>query len=182
MSRAPAQVILREGKILTQEELETLNSNRGISAPQIKSIRQTHRRLAQLLAMGTSDGVAASLVGLHPSRVSILKSDPAFSALMQTFQTVKDGQVFDLLEKLSEVSMNALDELRDRLLEEPEKVSNNQLLEIITNGLDRLGHSPTHKVAIATVDINELKKNASAARSDQISFRNHQTIETMAED
>ena len=101
---------------------------------------------------------------------------------MQTFQTVKDGQVFDLLEKLSEVSMNALDELRDRLLEEPEKVSNNQLLEIITNGLDRLGHSPTHKVAIATVDINELKKNASAARSDQISFRNHQTIETMAED
>ena len=107
-----------------------------------------------------------------PSRVSILKSDPAFSALMQTFQTVKDGQVFDLLEKLSEVSMNALDELRDRLLEEPEKVSNNQLLEIITNGLDRLGHSPTHKVAIATVDINQLKQNASAARSDQISFRN----------
>lgn len=178
MARTPAQVILKEGKILTNDELETLNSNRGISAPQIKSIRQTHRRLAQLLAMGTTDAVAASLVGLHPSRVSILKSDPAFSALMQTFQQHKDNQVVDLLEKLSEVSMNALDELRDRLLEEPEKISNGQLMEIITNGLDRLGHSPTHKVAIATVDINELKQRALAARSDQISFRNQQILPT----
>lgn len=182
MARSKAQILLSEGRILEDEELEVLNSERGISAPQIKSIRQTHRRLAQILAIGTSDSVAAGLVGLSPSRVSILKNDPAFKALMQTFQEHKDQQVIDLLGKLSEVSMNALDELRDRLLDEPEKISNTQLLDIITNGLDRLGHSPTQKIAVARVDISELKKNAALARADQVTLRETNLIEGVLSD
>ena len=67
------------------------------------------------------------------------------------------GKVFDLWKSSSEVSMNALDELKDRLFEEPFLViiSFWKLLQMVLIGL---GHSPTHKVAIATVDINELKK------------------------
>lgn len=171
MSRTSSQVSILEGRALTDEELERLNENRGISAPQIKSIRQTHRRLAQLLAVGTPDHAAASIVGLHPSRVSILKADPAFQALMQTYNSHKEQLTLGLLDKLSDLSHIALDELRDRLLEDPEKISNSQLMELLTESLDRLGHSPTQKVAIATVDINALKQNASLARADQITFR-----------
>lgn len=182
MSRSLQQVSILEGRPLSDEELAVLETNRGIAAPQIKSIRQTHRRLAQLLAVGTPDSAAASIVGLHPSRVSILKADPAFQALMSTYNTHKEQLTLSLLDKLSDLSHIALDELRDRLLDDPEKISNNQLMELLTESLDRLGHSPTQKIAVAHVDIEELRRSASAARNDQISFRNHQTLEVKAND
>ncbi len=171
--RAANQVSILEGRELSDEEIATLDSSRGISAPQIKSIRQTHRRLAQLLAVGTPDGAAASIVGLHPSRVSILKSDPAFQALMSTYHQHQEQITLSLIDKLGDISHSVMDEIRDRLLEEPEKISNSQLLELLTESLDRLGHSPTQKIAVAHVDISELRKNATAARGDQISFRNN---------
>ncbi len=176
MSRTATQVSILEGRPLTDEELEILNANRGISAPGIKSIRQTHRRLAQLLAVGTPDGAAASIVGLHPSRVSILKSDPAFQALMATYHQHQEQITLSLMDKLGDISHSVMDEIRDRLLEEPEKISNSQLLELLTESLDRLGHSPTQKIAVAHVDISELRRNATAARNDQITFREHQPL------
>ena len=177
MSRAQTQVSVIGGAELTEEELLVLSSTRGIAAPEIKRVRQTHHTLARLLALGMADGEAAAAVGLSPSRVSILKSDPTFQSLLAVYHQNQDAIVLDIMKKVQEVGSLALEEVRDRLLEEPEKVTNSQLLEIATAALDRLGHGPTQKVAIAHVDINSIKERAAAARRDQITFRQEFTMD-----
>lgn len=171
MSRAAIQVSLREGKIISDEDLALLNTNRGIAAPGLQKIRQTHRLAARLMALGMKDGDVAVAVGLSPGRLSILKNDPAFTALIQTFQNHKDAHTIDIMEKVHEVGMIAIEELRDRILDAPDEISSSQLLDITTAALDRLGHGPQAKLSVTTVNITALKEAAHAARRDQISFR-----------
>jgi hypothetical protein len=173
------QISLKEGKVISSEELQSLNEERGISAPQLKNIRQTHRLLARCLALGMADGDAAAAVGLTPGRVSILKNDPTFRALMQTFQATKDAHAIDIMEKVHEVGMIAVEEIRDRLLDNSDDITMGQLLEITTSALDRLGHGPTAKVNITTVNINALKEAAQNARRDQIVFRDSNVLEAV---
>lgn len=173
MSRPAQEVSVFEGKPLTEEELESLNTKRGVGVQSLKNIRETHRLLARLLAIGTTEKEASVIVGISPSRISILKNDPAFQGLMEVYKAKQDILTQDIMQRFAELGMNAVEELRDRLLEKPEEFAAGQLLEIATEALDRLGHSPTQKIAVAHVNLDEIKKRAAESRSDQILFRDN---------
>ena len=130
----------------------------------LKKISQRHHALARNIASGMPDGEAAIVCGYTASRVSILKGDPAFQELIQFYSEDIDAQYADLHERLSALSMDAAEELLERLESDPEKISTAQLLEIVKSGADRTGHGPSstqnvnHNVDIASRLANAIKR------------------------
>lgn len=173
---------LSEGPEITEEDLGFLQQNRGTSAPEIKRLRHSHQMLARLLAIGVSPRECSARLNISVSRISILQSDPTFKGLLHVYATKQDEITHEILENFKEVGLNAIQEIRDRLLEEPEKFQNGQLLDLAAAALDRLGHGPTAKVAVAHVDIQELRRSALTARADQISFREQTSMKVISDE
>lgn len=123
----------------------------GVQTPTIKSIRHTHHRLAQLLAGGMDEIQAAALCNYTLSRVSILKSDPAFKELLAWYSSRVDAEFADFITAASGLGLDALQELQLRLDEKPETFTNQALLELVKTTADRSGNAPiarTHNVNV----------------------------------
>ncbi len=140
---------------LTERDLKVLAEPRGTQPQALKKISFRHRTIAKLLATGTPQGAVAAAVGMTKSRISILSRDPMMVELIVYYQDHADEILLDYKEKLTELGEEAIDELRDRL-EDPEtrgKLTERQLMDIITLTSDRTGHGPQSKTD-ANVNIN----------------------------
>lgn len=133
----------------------------GVANPTIKQIRHTHHRLAQLLAGGMDETRAATMCNYSVSRVSILKSDPAFIELMAYYKSNVDAAFTDFVETAAALGQDALQEIQRRLDEAPESFTNSQMLELMRNLADRTGHAPVSK----SVNININQDMADRLRS-----------------
>lgn len=131
------------GADLTQSDLDSLQDERGTTAPQIKKLRAKHHALARAIASGIADGEAAILVGYTASRLSILKSDPSFNELVRFYSAKVDEQYLGMHERMAGLGLDAVNELSDRLDEDPEAFSNTQLMEMASRMADRTGHGPS---------------------------------------
>lgn len=127
---------------LVAEDLPALQLSRGSKTSALKRLSDRHHALARNLASGMGVGEAAIVCGLSLSRVSILQSDPAFIELLDFYRTGVTEVYRDVHEKLAGVASAALDELQDRLEDEPEKLSVGHLIEVTKLGADRTGHGP----------------------------------------
>jgi hypothetical protein len=136
----------RPAKPLTAEIVRPLNEadrelaltvERHSKPPEIKRLSDRHHALARLLASGTPEGEAAMILNYDVSRVSILKNSPAFQELLRLYRREVDQQFATTLDHMAGMTRDALMELRDRIEEEPEKFSNNELLRIVTEMADR---------------------------------------------
>ena len=64
------------------------------------------------------------------------------------------------------LSLDAAEEIAERLREQPHGIKTKELLEVVTMGLDRTGHGPrtstdhTHHHVLSREDIDELKRGA----------------------
>lgn len=134
--------------------MELLAEERGTKSPLIRRLSQRHHALARLLATGMPQGEAALCAGYSISRVSILSADPSFKELVTFYKEAKDEQVLEMQERISGLSADALEELRERLEEDPESFSNTMLLEIATKFADRSGHGPTSTNTNVNVNVN----------------------------
>lgn len=141
----------------------------GVKTPDIKSIRNTHHRLAQLLAVGVDETVAAKLCNYSINRVSVLKSDPAFAELLAYYGKNVEEQWGDFVGTAANLSMDVLQEMQRRLDETPEAFSVNQLNEMLKTLADRSGNAPVQKSQSVNVNIDmgtklrESRERAAAA-------------------
>lgn len=119
---------------LRQVELGELEKPLGVKTPAVGKIRQSHHALARLMAEGRKGVEIAAITGYSQSRISILKGDPAFAELVQYYSGQVEGKFMDVHERLAALQGDAVQELHSRLDEEPEKVSNQELMEIIKLG------------------------------------------------
>jgi hypothetical protein len=144
--------VLRE---VTEADLALLASGRGVSAKPLAKLRDRHHALARCLAQGMKDGEAAAVTGYDPSRISILKKDPAFAELVEHYRLVEDSTMADFMDRATSLSLSAMAEIQDRLEDDPESLPTTTLLEIAKFAADRTGHAPVQKsVQInATVDM-----------------------------
>lgn len=149
IGRSSVPLVTREVRELVPEDLALLGTERGIQPLPIKRIGERHHALARALAAGTPSGEAAVVVGLTPSRVSILLNDPSFAELVGFYRTKVDALYIDRNEQLAGLSMDAVSELRRRLEEEPDDITVNALVEITKLGADRTGLGPK-----STQDVN----------------------------
>ena len=102
------------------------------------------------------------MCGYDPSRVSILKSDPAFTELVAFYRKGQEEQYYGIHEKLAGVAGDALDELQERLEEKPKDFSVGQLMDLSKMGADRTGHGPSSST---TIDVKHgLAEKLDAAR------------------
>lgn len=144
---------------LTAEDLKMLAVERSVQKPKelssLSMLSERHRNLARLLAMGKTDQECAIITGYTPSRISILKTDPAMRNLIKHYSEEKDIIFVQAHEKMAQVASTALDVLQDRL-EDPEevaKLSVGQLLQVVEVAADRSGLGPTSKSEVS-VNVN----------------------------
>ena len=112
-------------------------TERHSQPPALKRITDRHHALARLLAAGTKEGEAALILGMDPSRVSILKQSPAFIELLDLYRGEVDREFATTLDHMAGLSRDALIELRERLEDTPEKFSNRELLSVVNDMVDR---------------------------------------------
>lgn len=164
--------VLRE---LTAEDLRRLDEPRGVVAVPLKRLHQRHHALARLIAEGVTVQAAATILGMDPGRVSVLKSDPTFRELVQFYESDVKQRYLDKHEVLANISMDAALELQERL-EDPDKrtkISEMTLVKMIEMAADRTGMGPTVKQEV-NVNVNlaeRMKQARERVQSRQIEGR-----------
>lgn len=122
---------------LTLEDLAELEQPRGVTTPAIKRLRTQHHHLARLLAEGRREVEVSAITGYSQSRISILKQDPAFRDLITHYEHDAAMAYVNVHERLAALGITCLEELQQRIDEEPEKFNNKELRELAAMLLDR---------------------------------------------
>lgn len=130
--------------VLVRREIEESDiaflANSVQTKPQlITRVRNTHHKLAKLLATGESNASASLLTGYSPSYISEIQRDPTFRELLAYYCTQDEVRVADVRERMTAVGLSALDEMQQRLEEDPSKWSNGQLMELTELTLVKTG-------------------------------------------
>jgi hypothetical protein len=151
--RAPKPIHAAVVRELDRADLVLLATEKGSTSNAVKRLTERHHALARNIASGMAIGEAAVLQGYSISRVSILQTDPAFKELLNFYREDVQRPYRDLHTRLAGLSMDAAEELSNRLEEEPDKVSIGQLMEITKLGADRTGHGPQATNLNVNVDL-----------------------------
>ena len=124
---------------LGQADLELVLNPPALLAttPAIKQIRHIHHMLARCLAEGHKQSEASLITGLSASRISILQDDPSFKELVTYYSQQVEARYLDVHARVGALGLSVVDELQDRLLDQPEGFSNGQLRELMETCLDR---------------------------------------------
>lgn len=142
---------------LTAADIDLLNGPRGAALPrQIQKIRSSHHSLARCLASGMKPHQAAEITGYTQNRICLLQQDPAFQALLAEYREEAREIFADLNQRMNNLSLDAIEELQERLNDAPEAFSIAMLLDVVKAFADRTGHGPNSEVKLtvaqATID------------------------------
>ena len=110
---------------------------KGTLTSPLARLRNTHHMLARLLAEGRGNAEASLITGYSPSRISILRNDPAFASLMEYYSTQVEAKYLDVHERLAALGLSTIDELQERLESDPDSFKNRELMELAEFALDR---------------------------------------------
>lgn len=162
--RVALPIVTEVVRELTRKDLEYFSEEKGTKSPALTRIRSRHHALARALAGGMPVGEAALMVGLSLNRVSILQADPGFQELLKFYEADIDRVYRDVHESLASLSYDAVEELRTRLEDEPEKLTPGQLLEMAKMGADRTGHGPQSSTTNVNVNVDLATRMEQARR------------------
>lgn len=133
---------------LDMSDVESLLEEKGVQAQTIHVLRERHHALARHIAEGMKPGEAAILCRYSQSRMSILLGDPAFCELIAHYQTIVNEQFVDFQQKLADLALDAANIMQSRMEDDPDKLSDALVLQIIQVGADRTGHGPSQKTEV----------------------------------
>lgn len=128
--------------VVNTTDLQALAVEKGSTSKPLQRITDRHHALARNLAAGMGESEAAYICGISLSRVSILKQSPAFQELLEFYREDASKFYKDMHERLANISMDAVQVLHDKLEDDPDGMSVNQLLELVKLGADRTGFGP----------------------------------------
>jgi len=146
--RAKSPLSYSESGPITEADLARLSEPRESHAPAIKKLRERHHALARMLADGMAPAEAAIVCGYSLSRISILQSDPAMMELIAHYRDVRTERYFDGMQAMSELHLDATEELRERLESDPESFTHGQIMELMKLTADRTGKGPSTKTEV----------------------------------
>lgn len=134
-------------RALTRDDLACLREKR-IGPPKVQQYRETHHRVARLVAAGLRDGEISRMTGYSPGRVGQFKQDPAFQQLVAEYRGKVDEAWVNSLDEFYETSTSNM--LRaERMLEahldkaedgEADLIPIKSLLSITADRADRFGY------------------------------------------
>ena len=161
---------------LTPEDLRAPKAQTQTAKPLAK-IRDAHHALARVLATGTSEGEASLITGYSPSRISILKADPQFQELLAFYRSTTVEGVTDFRQRMLNLGMGALQELEDRLDDNPDSFSPALLKDIVKDMADRTGHAPNKGPSVEVHLNSPLADRIKAARARVESLNSGKVID-----
>lgn len=112
------------------DDLPLLLERQPKRASSLKQIRHTHHQLARLIAVGSADAEASQITGYSPAYISKIKKDPSFEELVEYYAVQKEQIFVDVVDRMRVLGLSTLDELQNRLEEEPEEWSRRELMEL----------------------------------------------------
>jgi hypothetical protein len=114
----------------------------------VGQVRDLHHQIARAIVAGHKNIEISEKFGVSPSRVTQLKSDPAFKGLLEEYRS-EDRQRYDAAQdRLASIFYLSMEILQERLLDDPEQVSTPELLRVLEAVADRSGHSPVRRSQI----------------------------------
>lgn len=144
--RKPEPPKILSARPLTRDDLVYLNAPRAIN--RVAAFRETHHRLARLVASGLRTEQILEISGYSSSRLSTLRADPAFKELVALYMTQGNARVAEVVD---ETEMTAVSNLRrmERMVEAhldeadatEELVPLKTLATLISDRMDRFGYS-----------------------------------------
>lgn len=144
--KKPPLVFEVQGPLTTKDlqDLEDLKVDGRAKASnvQLQKVRSIHHQMAQYLAQGYKIHEVSVLLGVGAQRIVALKQDPAFKELLKIYEDKQQAVAVSILERISTVALLGLEEVQDRLLDEPDLLTNPQLTRLVELALDRCGHGP----------------------------------------
>ena len=139
-----------------------LGEMRGIKPVSIKEVSQRHHSLARCLASGMTMAEASLATGYSPSRISILQQDELFQNLLKFYEEKGVDLFAATTEQIAGLTTEAITTLRQRLEDDPDKVSTKDLIAAAQLAADRSGHGPQSTNVNIDVSLSERMKNARA--------------------
>lgn len=130
--RIAAPLELEVVRELTAEDLPALQAPAplGATVPSIKSIRASHHRLAELVAKGTPAVEISAHTGYSQSYICNIQRSPAFAELVDYYSMQNQQLYVDAMERLKTLGLSSVEELQQRLDDNPEKFSPRELMEL----------------------------------------------------
>jgi hypothetical protein len=140
---AIAKVKITSVRELVREDLEVLRRPRhSISTPQ--KLRDSHHRVARLVAAGLRTHEVAERTGYSLARLDQLRKTPAFQELVSSYRNKHDEAYAKSLDDYYDyIKTNALKAERrigDRLDDEEEDIPIRELVAISRDAADRIGY------------------------------------------
>lgn len=169
IGRKPSPVLAEVLRPLTEADVALLATERGVQPISIKKLTDSHHGLARVLAAGMSNAEASAITGYTPSRISVLRDSPLFAELVEHYRGTAEAALGDFQERMLSVGMTALDELKDRLEAEPEKIGTATLIEAVKSLADRTGHGPQSKTTNVNLNVSLAARVAEGRRRAQMS-------------
>lgn len=165
VGRAKAPVVAEYVRDLAAADLELLAREPRDSAkpPALVRLRDRHHSLARCLATGMTNADAAAVTGYDPSRISILRGDPAFRELIAHYASQEDALAAEYSERATTLALTAMNRLQEALEDEESPMSESMALEVAKFASDRTGNAPVTK----SVNLNvhtDLGNRLAAAR------------------
>ena len=133
---------------LTSSDLALLATERGVKPTALTRISDRHHALARCLAVGMNTTQICLITGYTPSRISILKGDPAFEELIQFYRENSAEDTLDYQKKATLARNMATDLLIERMDEEPDKIDAATLHKISKDNAAITGHGPKSNVNV----------------------------------
>ena len=175
-----AALELSEPEALTQADLEqfaTAAFKDVAGQGALKRVKERHHALARLLAAGTTPQAASVITGYSTGTIYQLQDDSTFRELLNYYRDEVAHEYQGMHSQMAGLGADAVDELRRRLEDEPDKLGINALIDILKTTADRTGHGPASKTE-ATVNVNI----GIADRMAEARKRSAQAIESVARD
>ena len=132
----------------------TLKDLEGIAPAKtgvVDKMRDSHHQLARLLAEGQKVVDISFTTGYSAVHISRLQGDPAFQELVNHYRDVVEVKYVNVHERISALAVDTVQEIHERLREQPDDFTVAGLTELAKLTLDRSGFGPTKTVNSTSV-------------------------------
>lgn len=148
------------GPLTEADILLIFTGEAGVRAKPLQKIRAAHHNVAILLSQGHTSASVSRITGYSPSRIALLKEDPAFKQLLAHYSQMGEQATADFFQQLADLGIAAVQELQERLETDPDNFSPDELIKIVEKTSDRTGFGPTKTVKSLNVSttISKLKE------------------------
>jgi hypothetical protein len=137
--------------------------------PTVGKLRESHHAVARLFAQGLRNAEISLQTGYSLSRLSVLQDDPTFMELVAFYRDDAQKVAQEMEAKFLLVGNDFMQELHDRLLGNPDGLSDALILEAAKQFLDRAGFSPVNRSISKSLvmNIGERLDRANGRRTEE---------------